>query len=150
MLSAGQKSPSFSLKDAFGYEYRLEQFLGQKIILYFYPKDNTPGCTTQACSLRDAYDDFKDKGVVILGVSLDDASSHKSFIEKYQLPFTLLVDQDAIVSKLYGVYKEKSMYGKKFFGIERTTFLIDEKGDIIKIFAKASPTNNVNEILNVL
>lgn len=150
MLNAGQKSPSFVLKDAFGNKHSLDQYLGKKVILYFYPKDNTPGCTTQACSFRNAYDEFRKKGVVILGVSLDDEASHKKFIEKHQLPFTLLADVDAVVSKQYGVYTQKQMYGRKYLGIERTTFLIDEGGIIMEIYPKASPSKNVNEILNVL
>jgi thioredoxin-dependent peroxiredoxin len=150
MLSIGTRVRDFVLPDAFGNEHRLADFRGKKVIIYFYPKDDTPGCTKQACAFRDAYDDFKDKDVKVIGISKDDAASHKKFIEKYQLPFLLLSDEELNVAKYFGVWVEKSMYGKKYMGMSRSTFVLDEEGVVTHIFEKASPANNASDILNVL
>jgi Peroxiredoxin len=120
----------------------LEQFRGQKVVLYFYPKDDTPGCTKEACSFRDAYADYREKGIVVLGVSLDDEASHRAFAEKYQLPFTLLADTNHAVAESYGVYGEQEWQGKKFMGLARKTFLIDEQGILIKVFDKVDVENH--------
>ncbi|AEP11653.1 Peroxiredoxin [Chloracidobacterium thermophilum B] len=125
----------------------LEQFRGQKVVLYFYPKDDTPGCTKEACSFRDAYADYREKGIVVLGVSLDDEASHRAFAEKYQLPFTLLADTNHAVSEAYGVYGEQEWQGKKFMGLARKTFLIDEQGILIKVFDKVDVENHSREVL---
>ena len=128
MIEPGQKAPSFSLEADDGRQVSLDDFRGKKVVLYFYPKDNTSGCTAQACDVRDGMDRFHEVGAVILGVSPDSRRSHEKFKSKYDLNFPLLVDEDHSVSEAYGVWKEKSMYGKKYMGIERSTFIIDEEG----------------------
>ncbi len=150
MLKAGMKAENFSLPDADGNIHSLIDYRGKKVILYFYPKDMTSGCTTQACAFRDVYDDYKERDLVLIGVSKDDENSHKKFIEKYDLPFLLLSDVDTTVCKKYGVWVEKSLYGNHYMGIQRATFIIDENGTIIKVFEKASPKENANDILNFL
>ncbi len=125
----------------------LEQFRGQKVVLYFYPKDDTPGCTKEACSFRDAYADYREKGIVVLGVSLDDEASHRAFAEKYQLPFTLLADTNHAVAEAYGVYGEQEWQGKKFMGLARKTFLIDEQGILVKVFDKVNVEAHSQEVL---
>ena len=149
-LTEGQKAPSFTAKDQNGNSVSLKDFLGKKVVLYFYPADDTPGCTTEACNLRDNFSALKKAGLVILGVSPDDTSSHKKFEQKYQLPFTLLEDPQKKIIDKYGVWGEKNMYGKKYMGLLRTTFLIDEKGVILKVFKKPKTKIHSEEILNAL
>ncbi|WP_434579068.1 thioredoxin-dependent thiol peroxidase [Thermoanaerobacterium thermosaccharolyticum] len=150
MIELEKEAPDFTLKSSDGNDVSLSDFKGKKVVLYFYPKDNTPGCTKEACQFRDNINTVKNKDAVILGVSLDDIESHKKFIEKFNLPFILLSDSDAKVSTEYGVYKEKNMYGKKKMGIERSTFIIDQKGIVKKIFRKVKVDGHVDEILEVL
>ena len=146
-LSAGDKAPDFTAKDQNGKTVSLKDFKGKKVVLYFYPKDFTPGCTTEACNLRDNYANLKDAGMEVIGVSPDDEESHKKFEEKHELPFTLLADPDKKIIEKYGVWGEKNMYGKKSMGLLRTTFLIDEKGLIYKIFKKPKTAIHSEEIL---
>lgn len=146
-LTEGQKAPGFKAKDQNGNAVSLKDFLGKKVVLYFYPADDTPGCTIEACNLRDNYADLKKAGFVILGVSPDDKNSHKKFEEKYELPFTLLEDPGKKIINEYGVWGEKNMYGKKYMGLLRTTFLIDEKGVIMKVFKKPKTKIHSEEIL---
>jgi peroxiredoxin Q/BCP len=136
MIEPGQKAPSFSLEADDGRQVSLDDFRGKKVVLYFYPKDDTSGCTAQACDLRDGMDQFNEVGAVILGVSPDSRRSHEKFKSKYDLNFPLLVDEDHAVSEAYGVWKEKSMYGKKYMGIERSTFIIDEEGVLEAVWRK--------------
>ncbi|WHE07946.1 thioredoxin-dependent thiol peroxidase [Thermoanaerobacterium thermosaccharolyticum] len=150
MIELEKEAPDFTLKSSDGNDVSLSDFKGKKVVLYFYPKDNTPGCTKEACQFRDNINTVENKEAVILGVSLDDIESHKKFIEKFNLPFILLSDPDAKVSTEYGVYKEKNMYGKKKMGIERSTFIIDKKGIVKKIFRKVKVDGHVDEILEVL
>ena len=150
MLKVGQKAPAFTLLDQNGEKHSLKDYLGQKVILYFYPKDNTSGCTKQACGFRDLYPAIQEKGAVVLGISKDSVASHKKFEGNHDLPFTLLSDPDAKVIQKYDVWKEKSMYGRKYMGIERSTYLIDEKGKIIKAFQKVKPADNPDEMLEAL
>lgn len=147
MLKAGDDAPDFTARDENGNEINLEKLRGQKVALYFYPKDDTPGCTKEACSLRDSDDIFKEKNIKVLGVSIDDEKSHRKFIEKYNLPFTLLADTDKTLVNLYGVWGEKSMYGKKYMGVLRKTFLIDEQGKIVKVFDKVNVSEHAEEVL---
>ncbi len=148
MPEEGDNAPDFSTTDADGSPVKLSDFRGQKVVLYFYPKDNTPGCTKEACSFRDSFSEFEKQGIKVLGVSLDSESAHKKFIEKYDLPFTLLADTDRSVSEAFGVYGQKQFMGRKFMGINRTTFLIDEDGKIKKIFAKVKVDEHADEVLN--
>ena len=150
MLEVGTMAPDFTLLNQNGEEISLSQYRGQKIILYFYPKDNTPGCTKQACGFAQLYPDFVKKGAVILGVSKDSVKSHKKFEEKYQLPFTLLSDPDLVAIQAYDVWKEKNMYGKKVMGVVRTTYLINEEGIIEKAYTKVKAAQNPNDMLEVL
>lgn len=150
MLEVGTKAPDFTLLNQNGEEISLSQYRGQKVILYFYPKDNTPGCTKQACGFAQLYPDFVKKGAVILGVSKDSVKSHKKFEEKYQLPFTLLSDPDLVAIQAYDVWKEKNMYGKKVMGVVRTTYLINEEGIIEKAYTKVKAAQNPNDMLEVL
>ena len=150
MLETGIKAPDFTLLNQDGESVTLSQYLGKKIILYFYPKDNTPGCTKQACGFAQLYPDFHEKGAVILGVSKDSVKSHKKFEEKYQLPFTLLSDPELQVIQAYDVWKEKNMYGKKVMGVVRTTYLINEEGIIEKAYTKVKAAQNPNDMLEVL
>lgn len=147
MLEVGMKAPDFTLKDKDGKEVTLSDFLGKKVVLYFYPKDNTPGCTRQACAFAGAYGQFQAKGVEVIGVSKDSIASHVKFAEKYNLPFILLSDPELSAIKAYGVWKEKSLRGKIGLGVVRTTFIIDEKGNIEKIMPKVKPDTNAAEIL---
>lgn len=144
------KAPDFSLLDQDGKMHSLSQYKGKKILLYFYPKDDTPGCTTEACSFRDRLNELKKQGVQVLGVSADTEKSHKKFAEKFQLNFPLLADVDKKLIEDYGVWKQKSMFGKKYMGIQRDSFLIDEKGKIIKHYEKVKPNEHVDEIMNDL
>ena len=150
MLEVGTKAPDFTLLNQNGEEISLSQYRGQKVILYFYPKDNTPGCTKQACGFAQLYPDFVKKGAVILGVSKDSVKSHKKFEEKYQLTFTLLSDPDLVAIQAYDVWKEKNMYGKKVMGVVRTTYLINEEGIIEKAYTKVKAAQNPNDMLEVL
>ena len=150
MLTVGTKAPDFTLLDKEGNTVSLSDFLGKKIILYFYPKDNTPGCTKQACAFASAYDDFKSKDITVIGISKDSVSSHKKFAEKYSLPFVLLSDPELVAIKAYDVWQEKKMCGKVGMGVVRTTFIIDENGNIEKIMPKVKPDTNAGEILEYL
>lgn len=147
MLKEGDIAPDFTAKNQNGEDVKLSDFRGQRVVLYFYPKDDTPGCTKEACSLRDSFDVFEEKNIKILGVSNDDEKKHQKFISKYALPFDLLADTDKSLVNLYGVYGEKSMYGKKYMGINRKTFLIDENGKIAKIFDKVKVAEHAKEVL---
>ena len=148
-LKEGDKAPGFTTKDQDGNTVSLKDFLGKKVILYFYPEDDTPTCTIEACNLRDNYDDLKKAGFVILGVSPDDKIKHKKFEKKFDLPFTLLEDPEKKIIDKYGVWGEKNLYGRKYMGLFRTTFLIDEKGIIFKIFKKPKSKIHSEEILKV-
>ena len=150
MIEIGTKAPDFKLPDQNGQIHSLSQYAGQKIILYFYPKDNTAGCTKQACGFSDRYPQFREKGAVIIGISKDSVASHKKFEEKYGLPFTLLSDTGLEVIKAYDVWKEKKNYGKVSMGIVRTTYLIDENGIIIKAMDKVKAAENPEEMLRIL
>ncbi len=150
MLTEGQLAPDFVVKDDTGKDVKLSDFKGKKVILYFYPKDNTSGCTKEACDFRDSINLFEKNNTVVLGVSVDSESSHKKFKDKYNLPFTLLSDVDKNVVQLYGVWKEKSMYGKKYMGTERTTFVINEEGKIVKIYNKVKVPGHVSELLKLV
>ncbi len=149
-LAVGDKAPAFTLSTGSGETAKLSDFLGQRVVLYFYPKDDTPGCTKEACSFRDGRSALRKAGAVVLGVSCDDPASHRRFAEKFGLTFPLLSDPDASVCKAYGVYKQKSMYGRTYWGIERTTFLIDEQGRIAAIFPKVRVDGHTEEVLAVL
>jgi thioredoxin-dependent peroxiredoxin len=146
-LKVGEKAPGFNGKDQDGNNVSLTQFKGKKVILYFYPKDNTPGCTAEACNLRDNYDLLMKKGFEIIGVSADDEKSHKNFIAKNVLPFALLADKEKIIIKAYGVWGKKKLYGKEYEGINRMTFIISEDGLIEKIFTKVDTKNHTDQIL---
>lgn len=150
MLEVGKKAPSFTLLDQNGKKHSLKDYLGKKVVLYFYPKDNTSGCTKEACSYKELYPDFMEKGAVVIGISKDSVKSHKNFEDKYELPFILLSDEDTTVIQKYDVWKEKSMYGRKYMGIERSTYLIDEKGKIIKAYQKVKPAENAKDVLEDL
>jgi peroxiredoxin Q/BCP len=151
MLNPGEKAPDFSLYDQDKKKIGLRDFIGkQEVVLYFYPKDDTPGCTKEACGFRDSINAFKKNDVVVLGVSNDDQTSHQKFANKYELTFPLLSDVDKKVAEAYGVYKEKSMYGKKHMGIERTTFVIGKDGKVKKIFPKVKVEGHVEEVLQAL
>jgi thioredoxin-dependent peroxiredoxin len=149
-LAAGDLAPDFSLPSDQGGDVSLTGLRGRKVVLYFYPKDDTSGCTTQACEFRDRWSDVQRTGAVVLGVSPDDVKSHGKFRDKYQLPFPLLADTDHAVAEAYGVWGEKSMYGRKYMGILRTTFVIDERGRIAKIFEKVTPKGHAAEVLAAL
>ncbi|MDQ3192658.1 MAG: thioredoxin-dependent thiol peroxidase [Bacteroidota bacterium] len=149
-LKQGDKAPDFSGIDQDGNIISLSDFMGKKLVLYFYPKDNTPGCTTQACDLRDNYSELKKLGINIVGVSADSEEKHRKFIEKYNLPFSLIADTDKKVCKAYGVWGEKKFMGKVFDGIHRTTFLIDEKSLISAVITKVTTKNHTEQILSIL
>jgi peroxiredoxin Q/BCP len=149
-LAVGDKAPDFSLPDDSGKTVRLKNFQGQPVVLYFYPKDDTPGCTKEACGFRDVQSRLQKRRTVILGVSLDGAAAHQKFKAKYGLPFPLLSDEDASVSKAYGVYKQKNLYGRRSWGIERSTFVIDRGGVITAIYRKVKVDGHVDEVLNAL
>lgn len=150
MLQEGTKAPAFSLPDQNGAVHTLEEYRGRKVILYFYPKDNTSGCTKQACGFGELYPQFTEKGAVVLGISKDSVASHKKFEEKYSLPFTLLSDVELEAIQAYDVWKEKTTYGKKHMGIVRTTYLIDENGIIEKAFEKVKTAENPKQMLDLL
>lgn len=149
-LKEGDKAPAFTGKDQNGNTVSLKDYKGKKVILYFYPKDNTPGCTAQACNLRDNYDVLKQKGIDIIGISIDNEKSHKKFEEKYQLPFTLIADDDKKIVNDYGVFGEKKFMGRQYMGTIRTTFLINEKGIIEKIIDKPNTKNHAQQVLEAM
>lgn len=146
-LKVGDTAPDFAVNDQNGEPVKLSDFKGKKVVLYFYPKDNTPGCTAEACNLRDNYEALQKKGYVVLGVSKDSEKSHQKFIEKYDLPFSLLADTDLDIHEKYGTWVEKSMYGKKYMGTARSTFLIDEEGKIEEIIEKVKTKDHAAQIL---
>ena len=148
MLEIGTKAPDFTLKDKDGKEVSLSDFLGKKVVLYFYPKDNTPGCTRQACAFAETYEEFKSKNFEVIGISKDSVASHVKFAEKYALPFVLLSDPERKAIEAYGVWQEKKMCGKVSMGVVRTTFIIDESGNIAEIMPKVKPDTNAQEILD--
>lgn len=150
MLELNTKAPDFTLPDQNGKMHTLEEYRGKKVVLYFYPKDNTAGCTKQACGFGELYSQFQEKGAVVIGISKDSVASHKKFEEKYGLPFTLLADPELSAIQDYDVWKEKNMYGKKTMGVVRTTYLIDEEGVIIKAFGKVKAAENPNQMLELL
>ncbi len=150
MLSVGQKAIDFVLPNELGEMISLSSFKGKKVVLYFYPKDNTPGCTKQACAFKSAYDDFRKDDIVVIGISKDSSKSHLNFKKKYDLPFILLSDENHEVIEAYDVWKEKKLYGKTYMGITRSTYVLNEEGIIIKTFEKASPDNNAKDILDFL
>ena len=150
MLETGTEAPEFTLQDQEGREVSLSDYRGKKVILYFYSKDNTAGCTKQACSFAELYPDFREKNAVVLGVSKDSVQSHKKFAEKYGLPFTILADPERTVIEAYDVWKEKNMYGKKVMGVVRTTYLIDENGMIEKAFSKVKAADNAAQMIKEL
>jgi thioredoxin-dependent peroxiredoxin len=149
-LKIGQRAPDFNVMNNKGENVKLSDLKGKKVVLYFYPKDDTPGCTTEACAFRDGIDQIKKRGAVVLGVSADSVDSHKKFIDKFDLNFPLLADTDKKMVEAYGTWKEKSMYGKKYMGIERTTFIIDEQGKISHIFPKVKVNEHYEEVLQAL
>lgn len=146
-LNEGDAAPAFEALDQDGKNHRLSDYSGKKVVLYFYPKDNTPGCTNQACSLRDGMADLKKKGVTVLGVSINHAASHRKFIDKFELPFDLLVDEDHALQELYGVWGLKKFLGREYDGTHRTTFCIDEQGTIAAIIRKPKVKDHANEVL---
>jgi thioredoxin-dependent peroxiredoxin len=148
-LKEGQKAPDFEGRDQNNDIIKLSNFSGKKIVLYFYPKDNTPGCTAEACNLRNNYKDLLEKGFVVIGVSADNEKSHKKFVDKYSLPFPLIADPEKKIITAYGVWGEKKLYGKSFMGILRTTFIIDEKGVIEKIISKVDTVNHTEQIFKL-
>ncbi len=150
MLEAGTKAPVFSLPDKDGNMISLENYRGKRVVLYFYPRDNTPGCTREACAFAGAYEGFKQKDVVVIGVSKDSQTSHQKFAEKYNLPFILVSDPELTAIKAYDVWQEKKLYGKVSFGVVRSTYIIDPEGVIEKVYPKAKPDTNAAEILEYL
>ncbi|MDE2221963.1 MAG: thioredoxin-dependent thiol peroxidase [Candidatus Omnitrophica bacterium] len=148
--SQGSESPDFNLPASSGGNIALNDLKGRKIVIYFYPKDDTPGCTVEACGLRDNYKEFEKHGAVVLGVSPDSVTSHGKFINKFKLPFILLADEDKRTCQAYGVWVEKSMYGRKYMGVARTTFIIDASGKIAKVFEKVKPEGHAQEIIESL
>jgi peroxiredoxin Q/BCP len=150
MVKEGDKAPDFSLEDDSGNRVSLSDFSGKKVVLYFYPKDNTPGCTKEACSFRDEYDAILEKGAVVIGISADSATSHGNFKKKYSLPFYLLSDPGKQVMQAYGAWGEKKMYGKTYMGTLRSTFIIGETGIILKVFPKVTPDEHGKEVLGYL
>lgn len=147
MLEVGMKAPDFTLKDKDGNDVSLSDLRGKRVVLYFYPKDNTPGCTRQACAFAGLYGEFQKKGIEVVGISRDGIASHVKFAEKYGLPFILLSDPDLVAIQAYGVWQEKKMYGKVSMGVVRTTFIIDENGNIARIMPRVKPDTNASEIL---
>jgi peroxiredoxin Q/BCP len=150
MIEVGKKAPAFNLKDQSGKNVKLSDLKGKKVVLYFYPKDNTSGCTKEACYFRDEISMFNKLDAVVLGVSADSVESHKKFADKYELPFSLLSDPEKEMLEPYGVWKEKSMYGRKYMGIERTTVIIDENGKVKKVFPKVKVEGHVEEVAAAL
>ena len=149
-LKVGQKAPDFTALNDAGQKVKLSGFKGKKVVLYFYPKDDTPGCTKEACAFRDGIEEIKDRGAVVLGVSVDSVDSHKKFKKKYELNFPLLADTDKKIVGAYGTWKEKSMYGKTYMGVDRTTFVIDGQGKISHIFPKVKVDEHYDEVVDAL
>ena len=147
MLKIGDAAPDFALPDANGNVVSLKDFRGKKVVLYFYPKDNTPGCSRQACAFAENYEGFKSRDIAVIGISKDSVASHRKFADKYNLPFTLLADPELTAIQAYGVWQEKKLYGKVSMGVVRTTFIIDEKGLIAKVMPKVKPDTNASAIL---
>jgi thioredoxin-dependent peroxiredoxin len=147
MIKEGDAAPDFETRDAEGNTVKLSDLRGQKVVLYFYPKDDTPGCTKEACSFRDSFAEYESRGIKVLGVSTDDEKSHRKFAEKYSLPFTLLADTDHAVADAYGVYGEKQYMGRNYMGVNRVTFLIDEEGRVRKVFDKVKVDEHADEVL---
>ena len=150
MLEVGTKAPDFTLPDQNGNMHSLSEYRGKKVILYFYPKDNTPGCTKQACGFAERFPQFTEKGAVVLGISKDSVASHKKFEEKYGLPFALLADPELVAIQAYDVWQEKKNYGKTYMGVVRSTYLIDENGKIVKAFEKVKAADNPEQMLGEL
>jgi len=150
VITEGDQAPDFTLRSDAGEEVTLSSYRGRPVVLYFYPKDDTPGCTTQACGIRDAYGDFERAGAVVLGVSPDNERSHLKFRQKYELPFTLLSDTEHEVADRYGVWGEKKFRGKKYMGVSRSTFVIDESGRVKKVFEKVTPSTHADDVLAAL
>lgn len=150
MIKAGDQAPDFTLKDKDGRDVSLSDFRGRKTVLYFYPKDNTPGCTRQACAFAQSYNGFKEKEVAVIGISRDSVASHLKFAEKYDLPFVLLSDPERVAIEKYGVWQEKKLYGKPSMGVVRTTFIINEEGIVERVMEKVKPDTNAAEILEFI
>jgi peroxiredoxin Q/BCP len=150
MLSIGAKVKNFSLYDGYGRLHQLNDYLGRKVVIYFYPKDDTKACTEQACGFRDQYDTYQKQGIIVIGISKDTPKSHQKFIAKYDLPFILLSDESGKVLNDFGVWVEKSMYGRTYMGIQRSVFVLNEEGIITHVFEKASPKENASDILKAL
>mgnify|MGYP006201911119 CR=1 FL=1 len=150
MIETGQKAPELNINDQNGTLRTIAEFKGKKLVLYFYPKDDTPGCTAEACDFRDNYQGLQAQGIEVLGVSVDDEKSHQKFITKHNLPFTLLADTDKNIVEAYGVWGEKNMYGKKYMGTNRATFVIDEEGNIAHIIKKVDTKNSTAQVLELL
>ena len=150
MLEVGKKAPAFSLPDQDGHIHKLSDYKGQWVLIYFYPKDDTPGCTKEACGIRDNFPAFTKMNAVALGVSKDSPEKHQKFIQKYDLPFTLLADEKTTMIEQYGAWKEKSMYGKTFMGIQRLSYLVDPTGKVAKVYPNVKPTEHAQEVLRDL
>jgi peroxiredoxin Q/BCP len=150
MVSVGSKAPDFTLQTDDGHQFRLSDYLGKKVVVYFYPKDNTPGCTIEACDFRESLQQFNQLNCIVIGISRDSVATHAKFKEKYSLNFPLGADDEGAVCQLYGVWVEKSMFGKKYFGISRTTFLIDEQGIVMQVWPNVSVSTHVKDILTLL
>ena len=150
VIEEGKPAPDFTLRSDAGESVTLSSLRGRPVVLYFYPKDDTPGCTAQACGIRDGWDGFAQRGAVVLGVSPDDVASHVKFKEKYGLPFTLLADEDHEVSEAYGTWVEKNMYGKRYMGVERSTFVIDADGTVARVMRKVKPDTHAGDVLAAL
>lgn len=150
MLAVNSQAPDFTLMDKDGKPVSLSGFKGKKVVLYFYPRDNTPGCTRQACAFAGAYEEFAKRGVIIIGISKDSTASHQKFTDKYKLPFILLADPELLAIKAYDVWQEKKLYGKTSLGVVRTTYIIDENGNIEQVMPKVKPDTNAAEILEYL
>jgi peroxiredoxin Q/BCP len=148
MIKEGNAAPDFTATNTDGETVRLKDLRGKKVVLYFYPKDDTPGCTKEACSFRDSFAQFRKQGIEVIGVSTDSEASHKKFTAKYKLPFTLLADTDHLIADAYGVYGEKKFMGRTYMGVKRMTFLIDEKGKVRKVFEKVKPEEHAQEVLD--
>lgn len=150
MLEIGIQAPDFTLNDEENEAFRLSSLRGKKVVIYFYPKDSTPGCTKQACAFKSAFDEYRRQDIVVIGISKDSSASHKRFKAKYELPFILLADPELQVIQAYDVWKEKKLYGKTYMGITRSTYVINEQGVVIKTFEKASPASNAQDILDYI
>jgi thioredoxin-dependent peroxiredoxin len=150
VIQEGEAAPTFTLESDSGEQVSLESLRGKPVVLYFYPKDDTPGCTVQACGIRDAWSEFERSGAVVLGVSPDSAESHGQFRKKYDLPFTLLADEDHSVAETYGTWVEKNYAGKTYMGVERSTFVIDEDGNVAKVMRRVKPDEHADDVLGVL